>query len=64
VADEPDRDRHVDRQATIAGDNDDSVTTLLALTSADDGRMRIDPVPLPPRSDRIFTWIASMKITG
>lgn len=37
----------------LAGDDDlGTVTTLLALTPTDGGQMRIDPVPLPPRSDR------------
>lgn len=36
----------------IAGDSRRTVTALLALTSAEDGGMRVDPVPLPPRSAR------------
>ncbi len=40
-------------KTVLAADNGaGSVVTLLALTSTDDGRMRIDPVPLPPHSDR------------
>jgi hypothetical protein len=39
-------------QTVLAGDETGSVTTLMALTPTDEGRMRIDPVPLPPRSDR------------
>lgn len=37
----------------LAGDDDlGTTTTLLALTPSDDGRMRVDPVPLMSRSDR------------
>ena len=40
-------------KTVVAGDDDaGTTTTLLALTPTDDGRMRVDPVPLPPRSDR------------
>lgn len=40
-------------KTVIAGDDEQgTTTTLLALTPTDDGRMRVDPVPLPPRSDR------------
>lgn len=40
-------------KTVLAGDDEQSTTTtLLALTPTDDGRMRVDPVPLPPRSDR------------
>jgi hypothetical protein len=36
----------------LAGDDCTTVTVLLALTSTDDGGMRVDPVPLPPHCDR------------
>lgn len=39
-------------ETVLAGDEHGSVTTLMALTPTGDGGMRIDPVPLPPRSDR------------
>ncbi|MGH3798375.1 MAG: hypothetical protein ACRDSP_26305 [Pseudonocardiaceae bacterium] len=39
-------------RTVLAGDEHGSVTTLMALTPTDDGVMRIDPVPLTPRSDR------------
>ncbi|MEV4643642.1 hypothetical protein [Saccharopolyspora sp. NPDC049357] len=40
-------------KTVLAGDDElGTTTTLLALTPADDGQMRVDPVPLPPRSDR------------
>ncbi|WP_163554468.1 hypothetical protein [Candidatus Frankia alpina] len=41
-----------DKTVLAADDGAQSVVTLLALTATDDGRMRVDPVPLPPRSDR------------
>lgn len=41
-----------DKTVLAGDDNRGTVTTLLALTPTDDGQMRIDPVPLPPRSDR------------
>jgi hypothetical protein len=40
-------------KTVLAGDDDEgTTTTLLALTPTEDGQMRIDPVPLLPRSDR------------
>ena len=36
----------------IASNDEEGTTTLHALIPSDDGRMRVDPVPLPPRSDR------------
>ncbi|QIZ38210.1 hypothetical protein [Saccharopolyspora sp. ASAGF58] len=40
-------------KTVLAGDHDGgTTTTLLALTPTDDGRMQVDPVPLPARSDR------------
>lgn len=39
-------------KTVLAADDEHGVVTLLALTPTDDGRMRTDPVPLPPRSDR------------
>lgn len=40
-------------KTVLAGDDEQgTTTTLLALTPTDDGQMRIDPVPLLPRSDR------------
>jgi hypothetical protein len=41
-----------DRTVLAADDEAGTVVTLLALTPTDDGGMRVDPVPLPPRSDR------------
>jgi hypothetical protein len=44
---------HWTDKTVLAGDDDEgTTTTLLALTPTEDGQMRIDPVPLPPRSDR------------
>lgn len=43
---------HWTDDTVLAGDDDGSVTTLMALTPTGEGGMRIDPVPLPPRSDR------------
>ncbi len=39
-------------KTVLAGDDSSTVTTLLALSPTNDGRMRVDPVPLPPRSVR------------
>jgi hypothetical protein len=40
-------------KTVLAGDDElGTVTTLLALTPTEDGQMRVDPVPLPPRADR------------
>ena len=40
-------------KTVLAGDDElGTTTTLLALTPTEDGWMRVDPVPLPPRSDR------------
>jgi hypothetical protein len=43
---------HWTDKTVLAADDSGSTVTLLALTPTGDGRMRIDPVPLPPRSDR------------
>jgi hypothetical protein len=44
---------HWTDKTVLAGDDErGTTTTLLALTPTEDGRMRVDPVPLPPRSDR------------
>ena len=43
---------HWTDDTVLAGDDDSSVTTLMALTPTGEGGMRIDPVPLSPRSDR------------
>jgi hypothetical protein len=44
---------HWTDKTVLAGDDDEgTTTTLLALTPTEDGQMRVDPVPLPPRSDR------------
>jgi hypothetical protein len=39
-------------KTVLAADDSGSTVTLLALTPTAEGRMRIDPVPLPPCSDR------------
>ncbi len=39
-------------EATMLAGDPTTVTALLALTSTDDGGMRVDPVPLPPHCDR------------
>jgi hypothetical protein len=39
-------------KTVLAADNSGGAVTLLALTPTDDGRMRTDPVPMPPRSHR------------
>jgi hypothetical protein len=43
---------HWTDKTVLAADDSGSTVTLLALTPTGDRRMRIDPVPLPPRSDR------------
>ncbi|MDT3446198.1 hypothetical protein [Pseudofrankia sp. BMG5.37] len=39
-------------KTVLAADDTGSAAAMLALTPTDDGRMRVDPVPLPPRSSR------------
>ena len=48
----PRGDRALTDDTVLAGDEHGSVTTLMALTPTGQGGMRIDPVPLAPRSDR------------